>query len=211
MSGEQLRRQVSLAGWVIDIQLNQPIPGAVVQLTAGPPAFAERLKLKARQYGDRWATMPERLDQTHTARDGHFCFLDLPEGPYTLLASLPAAGSRYASDEAKVTVTQEADGDFKLKMVTLALPTTTLKGEVIHSTTDEQGQPVKLPVMMAEVRLQGRAESAFSNQAGQYLIPGIEAGKCVVSIAAQGYAPLPPKKVTLSQGRVKVIDFELSV
>ena len=40
----------------------------------------------------------KRPDQTMTATDGSFFFIDLAEGPYKLSVSLPGAGSRYAFD-----------------------------------------------------------------------------------------------------------------
>ena len=90
----------------------------------------------------------ERPDRTRTAVDGHFHFLDLPDGMYTCTATLPGAGSRYGTVQAGATVLRDAAGNLPMATANLALPPTTLKGQIADQDTAD-------PVFMAEVRVSG--------------------------------------------------------
>src|SRR5262245_21527470 len=94
--------------------------------------------------------------QAVTAADGFFRFLDLPAGSYTLTASLPGKGSRWGTASKPVAL------GGALAKVDLALPATTVKGKV----KDPSGQAVR----MAEVRVQGSNESAWSDAQGNYVL-----------------------------------------
>jgi Carboxypeptidase regulatory-like domain len=181
---EPTRHQVAIAGRVTDAQTGRALVAAQVAITAAPAVFTSWLQLQAKQREDRWPTMDERPDRTRTATSGHFHFLDLPAGQYTLTASLPGAGSRYgtADVKARVSLSRSRSDPDKITLVTadLALPPTTLKGQV--TATD-----AKQPLLMAEVRIQGSGERSFSDAQGNYLLVGLEAGTRTVHVSARGY------------------------
>jgi hypothetical protein len=92
---EIVRHQVAISGRVTDAQTGRAIAGARVSLDSGPETF--------------------------TAADGHFHFLDLPPGPYTLQASVPGAGTRYGPAPMTVTVKWDDQGKITLAIADLAL------------------------------------------------------------------------------------------
>ena len=178
---EPTRRQAAIAGRVRDIQTGQTLAGIQVAITAAPAQFTAWLELKAMQYGDGWMAMSERSDRTRTAADGHFHFLDLPAGQYTLTASWPSGGSRYGIAQTVASVSRDTTGSITNRSITdLALPLTTLKGQVTGADTKEA-------VFLAEVLIQGSGERAFSDAQGNYLLAGLEAGTRAVQISARGY------------------------
>ena len=151
---EPTRHQVAIAGSVTDTQTGAAIGRARVEITAAPAAFTDWLAIRAKQYEEHWETMDERPDRTRTAADGHFHFLDLPDGDYTLTASLPGSGSRYGTTQGQATVSRDdPDDKDKITMATvdIGLQSTTLKGQITDQAT---GDPV---VMAAEFR-PGRPE-----------------------------------------------------
>ena len=191
---EVARHQAAIAGSVTDAQTGQAIGGTQVKITAAPQVFTDWLALQAMQYGDRWSSMSERPDQTRTAPDGHFHFLDLPDGSYTLTAALPGAGSRYSTAQVAVVISRDSQGHINLVSTSLALPPTTLKGLVTGKGATS--------VAMAEVRVKGSGERAFTDSDGKYVLAGLEVGKRTVSVSAQGYQPAS-QTVTLSAAGVE--------
>jgi hypothetical protein len=70
-----------------------------------------------------------RPDQTRTAVDGHFHFLDLPDGDYAVTASLPEAGNRYGTAEAKnLRVSRDGNGRIDWAWTDVKVPPTTISG-----------------------------------------------------------------------------------
>jgi hypothetical protein len=200
MAWEIVRHRAAIAGRVTDA--GRPLPGARVEITAGPPAFTSRLALLAQQHGSRWATMAERPDRTRAATDGFFRFLDLPAGQYTLTGSLPGSGSRYGAASAQVTLTDDGQGKVELKMADLALPATTIQGRV--------SDPGNAAVRMAEVRVQGSGERAWSDAQGNYVLSGVEVGSRKLTVAARGFQS-KSETVALGQpGAVVTRDVTLS-
>jgi hypothetical protein len=64
-----------------------------VEIVAAPAAFQRRVALEKLRSGDRWETLSERCDRTHTAPDGWFYFVGaIAAGAYTLVASVPTSG-----------------------------------------------------------------------------------------------------------------------
>ena len=202
LTWKEIRHQAAIAGQVIDARTNKAIDGAQVSITKAPATFTNWLAVKASQYDEtQWENMPERPDRTRTAADGHFHFLDLPKGQYTLTASLPGSGSRYGEVKKRVTVTHTGQGDITMAEAILALPSTTIKGKI--------GNQNNKPVIMAEVRVKGSGERIFSNSKGEYLLTGLEKGKRTVLVSAQGYQS-DFKTVSINKiGTIKTVNFVL--
>jgi Carboxypeptidase regulatory-like domain len=201
MKLKPIRHQVAIAGQVSDAQTGQVIPGARVELSPLSGPFKTRLALQAMQYGERWQAMTERADRTHTANDGSFHFLDLPDGRYTLTVSLLGAGTRYGLAQSTVAVSRQGD---RIQRATadMALPATTVKGQI----TNSEGAPV----VMAKVQMVGSGESTFSDSQGNYLLTGLQSGQRMVTVTAQGYE-LISQGTPLSQAEVKTLDFTLKL
>jgi hypothetical protein len=197
---EAVRHQVAIAGTVTDAQTGSAIGQAQVEITDGPAAFTERLALLAVQHGERWATMEERVDRTRTAGDGHYHFMDLPAGDYTLDVSLPGAGTRYNTARANETVEHDDDGNVTMVIADVTLPSTALKGQI----SDSDGNPT----LMAEVRLQGSRDQAHSDGEGRYLLAAVEAGQRTVVVSAPG-RKTAKETVQLSRGDVTELDIVL--
>lgn len=201
---QQSRHQVAIAGQVSDAETGQAIAGAWVALTQVPEPFSKRLALQALQYGDRWETLSQRPDRTHTAMDGYFKFIDLPVGEYKLNVSLPGAGTRYGTAEPMVTVSSEGDRLLP-KIIAIALSPTALKGHI----QDGQGKPIE----MATIQLSGSRETALSDAQGNYSFIGLQASSPIarphtVTATAQGYnAQFKP--ITFNQGETQTLNFEL--
>ena len=239
---ETIRRQVAIAGRVIDESTKLPISRAHVRLTDGPPAFVQpmvaRAKLMplnqapsevAQAYGDldkagignaeklraaqivldyhlrtRGAAFAvDRPDQTGTAADGHFHFLDLPDGDYAVTASLPEAGSRYGTAEVKNrSVSRDGDGRIAWAWTGMKVPPTTIGGKV----TNQSAAPVKL----ASVRVKGSGENALSDDTGEYRLSALEVGSRTVSASAPGLKA-DPKIIELDEaGKKQVVDIAMT-
>ncbi len=198
------RHQVAIAGEVTDAETGRAVARARVEITAAPAAFTGRLAIQAMACGEHWAAMDERPDRSLTAADGHFHFIDLPDGDYVLTASLPGAGTRYdKKQQGPVNVSRDAVGNIKMVKIDLALPPTALAGQI----TD---QAAGVPILLAEVRIKGSGERGFSNSQGQYLITSLEAGKCTVLVSARGYKTAAQIK-ELHQGKTETLDVALEI
>lgn len=179
-----VRHHVAIAGQVTDAQTGKIIAGALVAITAAPAPFTDRLSLQQKQYGDQWETMVERPDRTRTRADGHFHFMDLPAGQYTLAASLPGQGTRYGTAQATVTVALDANGNIRLVTTAIVLAPTTLKGRI---TAQAANEPEPVPVFMARIGVKGSGESTFSDKEGNYRLIGLEVGTRTVQVVVKGY------------------------
>jgi hypothetical protein len=83
----------------------------------------------------------------------------------------------------------------------MALAPTTLKGRI----TDQESNPVA----MAEVRVKGSGERAFSDGQGQYLLTGLEVGQRTVLVSAPGYQPASQTALLNAAGTVQTLDITL--
>jgi Carboxypeptidase regulatory-like domain len=172
-------RRAAICGYVRDASSGTGIFGATVELVG-------------------------REVQTATRVDGFYCFLDLPDGAYTLHATAPALGSRYGGvTVAGVAVADDGVGrplfDPKGNLV---LPPTRLSGRVQRAGT-------LAPIARAEVRLRASGVKAISDNLGQYLISAVEAGSQTVQIFAPGFITTS-QSVTLEAGQNTVADFTLT-
>ncbi len=176
---EHIRHQVAIAGRVADAQTGASLAGALVTLANAP-------------------SQPPTL----TAPDGRFHFLDLPDGTYTVAASLPGSGTRYGAAQATVTVARDAQGNIKLAAADIALPSTTVKGQITG-----QGNA---PVMMAQVRVKGSGETSFSDAQGNYVLTAVEAGNRTIVVTAQGYQAATQTVQITQPGSVQTLNAALS-
>jgi hypothetical protein len=197
-----VRHAVAIAGRVTEAQTGKPVSGARVRITDGPPAFTKWLAARAKEYGRRWAAMDERPDRALSRGDGHFHFLDLPDGTYSLEATLPGSGSRFGTAEAAATVSRDAEGHINLAAAAISLPATTIKGQIT-------GQD-DAPVVMAEVRVKGSGERVFTDTQGRYLLGGLEAGERRVDVAAPGFQPASSTATLGEAGALLTLDVVLT-
>lgn len=193
--------QVAIAGNAFNAQTGEVLRGVQVTITSAPRGFKNWLKLKALAAGERWETLTERPDRTRTAADGHFHFLNLPTGQYGLTATLPEAGQRYGTVQAKAKIARDAKGRIVWVNTDLALPPTALQGQLLNAD--------KKPVVLAEVQILGSGETLLSDEAGQYLFASLEPGKRTVRFSARGYQTVS-RTVSLTQGEPVVLDLTLS-
>ena len=193
--------QVAIAGQVCDRETSQPIHQARVKIVGMPDSLKNKLALKAKQYGANWENIPERIDQTYSAIDGFFHFLDLPDGKYKLAVSLPGTGTRYGEAETEVDIIHDGD-KIKLTAADISLPPTAIKGEVTNKDNTA--------VVMAKIQVVGSGEYTFSDGEGKYLLTGLEASgtKRTVQVSVQGYQ-LSSQDVQLNQGETQILDFKL--
>lgn len=119
------------------------------------------------------------LAATTSARDGHFHFLELPAGSYTLTAAMPGGRGRHGSAKARATVRATRAGGLVAGYAELEVPSTRIEGRVLA----EDGTPVHL----AEVRLTGSPERAVTDADGRFELRGVELGDRTLSVSARGF------------------------
>jgi hypothetical protein len=173
------RHQAAIAGRVVDAQTEKPLAGTRVTVTAGPL---------------RW--------ESRSGDDGHFHFLDLPDGAYVVTAGYPPGGSRYGSAQKNVVVSRDGTGRIQMATADLSLSATTVRGRI----TRPGGQGV----IMAEIVLEGSGERAFSATDGHYALVGVEAGLCRVRIRAQGFQPATQEVTLAAAGAVVTLNVALT-
>lgn len=200
---ELVRHQVAAAGTVTDTVTGNPLRGVDVTLTDGPAAFLDMIALRAVQAGKRWSNLAERPDRTRTRADGHYHFMDLPNGGYTLEAAWPGAGSRFAVVTTTFTITRNPDETINRVAADISLDPTTLSGTITDKDSTD-------PVVMAEVRLQGSGERAFSDSSGHYVLAGLEVGTRTVLVSAQNYESAAQTVALTPAGSTQTVDFLLT-
>jgi len=169
------RHRVSIWGQVVDAVTQKPIAGVDVTLTKMPAAFATTLERLAQYASKEWGMRTQRPDRTRSRADGLYYFLDLPDGDYEIRALLPNCGRRYGEGSQKKKVSgreQNGSGQEALKAmwVGLVLQPTVIRGRIYDATK-------KAGVVMAEVRLKGSGERAFSGTGGEFTLGPIEASE----------------------------------
>lgn len=200
-------REVAIVGQVLHALTGGFVEGARVQLTDGPPAFLARVAAQTVARGERWDSLPQRVDRATTAHDGLFVFFGLPEGPYALRVSLGEGGRRYGEIETQVEVRRGEDGALERVRVALDLPPTGVAGAVTSVDGD--------PVGMAQVRVEGSGERDYSADDGSYRLLGIEAGAPdapegarTLSVYIRGQL-ITQRQVRLARGVISQEDFRL--
>lgn len=173
------RHQAAVAGRVVDAQRGKPVAGALVMVTAGPL---------------RW--------ESRSGGDGHFHFLDLPDGTYVVTASYPPGGSRYGRAQVNAVVSRDGTGRISMATADFALPATTVRGRVARA--DNQ------PVVMAEILLEGSGEQIYSAADGQYALVGVEAGLRRVQVRAQGFQPTTREVTLAAAGAIATLNVTLT-
>ena len=197
-----VQRRVSLAGIVTDAATLAPLAGATVKILSMPRSLQSRIGLVRLQFGKTWDALKERADRTQTRNDGLFLFLDLPEGEYTLEASLTALGTRYGSATAKCVVSPDAQRNTKLQQVTMALPSTVVTGKILV-----RGQ--KTAISLADVRVKGSGERTFSDEQGLYTLRAIEPGQRIIQVSAQGFKGTSQTVTIKAAGDSQSVNFSL--
>jgi hypothetical protein len=198
---EVIRHQASIVGRVTDARTGSALGRVRIDLAGSSPAFADLVALAAEQFGTAWPTMAERPDRTLSRADGAICFVNLPDGQYTLTASLPAAGSRYGTNQTHAQVSRDAAGTIHAVLVELTLPATTVTGRV--STAGGA------PIMMAAVSVEGSGEQVWTDAQGHYAVSGIEVGNRNLVISAQGFQTARTPAVLGGAGSTLTVDVTL--
>lgn len=183
-----VHHRVSIWGKVTDAVTQKPIAGAEVTLTKMPAEFKKTLGRLAQYAGNEWAERSQRPDRTRSRADGLYYFLDLPDGDYEIRALLPNCGKRYGEVREKKKVSgvgQNKSGQEALKgmWVGLALHPTVIRGRIADAAK-------KTGILMAEVRLKGSGERAFSGARGEFTLGPVEASERaerILECFAQGY------------------------
>jgi hypothetical protein len=188
-------RQVAIYGRVTDAQDKKPIRDVEILITGMPAAFKRRMK-------GAWRLADQLRLKTRTRPDGFFYFLDLPDGKYTFQASLPRLGKRYGAVHESITVSRDDRGRIKRGFLALALQPTAVTGKITAAAQ-------RAGVVMAEVRIKGSGERAFTDTRGQYVLAGIEPGNRTVVIVAQGYRPVSQAVTLKEPGEVQNLNFSL--
>lgn len=176
----ELRHRVGIAGRVTERPGGRLLSGALVVIVEAPDAFKALVAARADAHGAGWDQLLERIDRRLTAADGHFHFLDLPPGRYTLAASMPAAVRRHGNDEAEVEVAAP-DAATRITRADLVLPATAIAGKV----TDPQARPVG----GATVRIEGSSERTVTDGEGAFVLAGVELGARTLLVSARGLRP----------------------
>jgi hypothetical protein len=200
---EIIRHAVAIYGRVTDSQTNKGIGGVRVRISDGPPEFMDTLLYKAKSYGRRWDSLRDRPDRKHSEPDGHFHFLDLPDGSYTLTALAPGSGSRYGTAEVSTAVTLDSLGERIPANADIGLPPTTITGRVTDQSNGD-------PVFMAQLHVKGSNEKAYCDNQGDYKLVGLEIGSREIEVSAQGYQSVSQAVVLNTPGTVVTRDIALT-
>lgn len=180
---EEVRHQVAISGKVIGPVKGMGLGHVRVSIIDGPDEYLEWLAVKQAIAGESWFTTAKRPDRVMTKPDGHFHFMDLPDGNYMLFASFPNKSTRFGGVQFTVTVSRTPEGAIEMAQADIVLPATTIAGTVVR-----QGD--NTPVVMAKIKVLGSGEYAFTDENGAFVLAGIEASVTqsrVVTVSAAGY------------------------
>jgi carboxypeptidase family protein len=116
---EEVRHSVALLGLVTEEKTGKPIGGAVVTITGMPKEFKVKSEMRVMQVLRPGYKQTARIDETQTDYDGHFYFMDLPVGSYTVSASTAGRNPALGSGEGRVTVNK--DGRYEIAAVDITV------------------------------------------------------------------------------------------
>jgi Carboxypeptidase regulatory-like domain len=185
-------------------KLDDPGKSLAEKLNAAQ-AIIDYLQGRSRKSG-----MNGRPDQLRTMADGHFHFLDLPGGDYTLEVTLPTAIMRYGKAQAVVSVIRDSGGNItEMGTAEIELPSNAVKGQITKPNPDGEDPPV-IGVAMAEIRLKGSRERTFSDGEGNYLLAALEKGERSLEFSAMGFQAAL-RTVQLNEGETVPLDVELQL
>jgi hypothetical protein len=190
---EEVRHRVTLVGRVVDAVTQKVVKDADVTIIEMPRIFRQKL---------RYASPLAGLDKARMTGDGHFYFVDLPEGDYQLEASLPGMGKRYGTAVHGVTVKPDEKGDLSGGFAELALQPTAVSGKITGGARHSA-------LIMARVQVRGSGEWTFSGENGEYSLSAIEPGKRGLQVLAQGYNRLEKEVDLAKPGDLATLDFHL--
>lgn len=199
-------RQADLVVVVSCAFRGSPLEGALVQLSSDDAAFNRLVTLKARQAGDAWNRMANRLDRGVSAPDGVVWFSGLLPGSYQVDVALPRLGRRYgtlrltATLSTTSTVAQEPEARLVPCVLAAALSPTVLTGQVLQN-----GQPVGL----AEVSLDDGLETTLTQTSGQFTFLALEPGNARPLCIRQRGALLIALSVDIAQGQTNECNVSL--
>jgi len=124
----------------------------------------------------------------------------LPDGEYGISAALPNCGKRYGQVTQKKKVSSDDENQsgqdvLKNMWLGLALQPTAIRGRIADSAK-------KTGVVMAEVRLKGSGERAFSGARGEFTLGPIEASERAertLECFAQGYLRKEKPRIVVAE------------
>jgi Carboxypeptidase regulatory-like domain len=195
-----VRGRPAITGIVRDALTGRPLAGARVEV-AGSARFDAWLGARALPHGDDWDGMQERDDRALTGPEGRFLLVDLPPGRYTVVASLPDAGTRYGTASGTASVLREAAGS-DVPSVDLELAPTTIAGTV-------KGPAGSGAIALARVTVDGSSESTLTDTSGEYVLAALETGPRTVRVAARGHEPASRAVKIATPGSRKRVDLKL--
>src|SRR5262249_27552052 len=99
-------------------------------------------------------------------------------------------------------VTRDNKRNVKLTLIDFSLQPTVVKGKVT-------GTGHKSGVVMAEVRMKGSGERAFTDAQGEYVLTRIEPGKRTLVVLAQGYRTVTQPVALTEPGASETVNFNL--
>lgn len=173
------RHQVSVAGSVVNAVTGLAVSRAEVRIDAGAVQVA-----------------------TSTGQDGHFHFLDLPDGTYPVEVRFPAAGSRYGTAQVNATVSRDGLGNMQIASADLQLPATTIRGQI--------NKPNNKPAVMAEILLTGSGERVFSDADGHYALVGVETGNRTLRVTTHKFQTHVQTVILAVAGDAVTVDVALT-
>lgn len=140
-----------------------------------------------------------RPDRLRTAEDGCFCFIDLPDGAYTLSFVLAQGSHRYGVVQQNFTVTRDAQGSIQAPIHEIALPPTAVRGQLQGLV---QGVATALP--LARVSVEHTGERTHTDAQGSFYLTGVEPGTRTLQISAPGFQPVTQQAV-ITAGEVTAL------